>query len=176
VLNLRLWAESSHGAFSTAAWSWQRFVSQGFVDNIGYVTRANLLLGPEDPRYLRHNLVHVYSEWLLDHIIGNKDDRLPSEPWLYDGIGEFEALRYEPGELRCVSAGQSPFDVTRIHTADHWMQLRRSPTGSEEYCLAALEIRRIVSRIGWSQLLRLVQRDGMELTGRKLGRRFSSTR
>jgi hypothetical protein len=161
-----------HTRFSKAATGGSISYIQGAGDNVGTITARTLLLGPEDSRYLHHNLVHVYSEWLLDQLIGNAKDVLPAETWLYDGIGEFEALRYAPAHLPCASPGNPPFDVTRIDSARRWLRLRASPMGAEEYCLAALEVRRIVATMGWPALLRLLQKDGIERAGRLLAGRF----
>jgi hypothetical protein len=163
---------ADHASFTRAAARTRSSTVQGEADNVGSVAAGKLLLGPEDSRYLHHNLVHVYSEWLLDHVVGNRSDRLPSQTWLYDGIGELEALRYAPEHLPCAYSGKSPFDVTRIDTAHRWMELRASPVGAEEYCLAALEVRKIVSRLGWSSLLQLLHREGIERAGRFLAKRF----
>jgi hypothetical protein len=146
----------------------QHGITQGFEDNTSAVVHGTLLLGPEERPYLRHNLAHVYTEWLLDRLLRNRTDRLPRGTWLYDGLAEAEALRYAPAGLRCSSAGPLPFDVTRIDTPRAWMATRAGPFGSVEYCLAALAARRVVREVGWQCVTDALRRDAIERVARQI--------
>ncbi len=113
-----------------------------------------LLVGPLPTTYLRHNLAHVYTEWLIDRLTGNRTDVLPSTPWLYDGLAEYEADRYASTGMRCTLEGSPPLDITTVRTARRWMALRAGPLGPLAYCLAYLQTRALVGRIGWSSIER----------------------
>jgi hypothetical protein len=151
LLQVRVFAD--HRAFAHALRRMQHVSPQSEGDNLSNVVGDSLLLGPVDPSYLRHNLVHVYTEWVLDRLTGNQSDRLPSNPWLYDGIAEFEAYRHEPGSLPCHAGGSPPFNVTAIHSPARWLRLRAGPLGSLEYCLAFLRVRYIVGHTGLWRLV-----------------------
>lgn len=102
-LQIRLFA--SHRTFAVALRSRQGTNPQSSTDDTSAVERGTLLLGPLPAAYLRHNLAHVYTEWIIDRLTGNRTDALPSTPWLYDGLAEYEAYRYEPAGLRCTLNG-----------------------------------------------------------------------
>ncbi len=149
-LRVRLFA--SHLAFARALWSLQDAHPQSSTDNTSSVGHGMLLLGPLPAAYLRHNLAHVYTEWIIDRLTGNHTDALPSIPWLYDGLAEYEAYRYEPAGMHCTLKGPSPFGITKVLTARQWMVLRAGPLGSLEYCLAYAQARALVNRLGWSRI------------------------
>jgi len=60
---------------------------------------------------------------------GNRLDALPPDTWLYGGLAEFEAYRYVPAGMRCVSRAQLPFEITSGRTAHRWLALRAGPFG-----------------------------------------------
>lgn len=149
-LHVRLFA--SHTSFARALRSVQKSYPQSSTDNTSAVERGTLLLGPLPVAYLRHNLAHVYTEWLIDRLTGNRTDALPSIPWLYDGLAEYEAYRYEPAGMHCTLKGPSPFGITKVLTARQWMVLRAGPLGALEYCLAYAQARALVDRLGWARI------------------------
>lgn len=147
---LRIDVYASHDSFARALWLTQRQRPQSSTDDTSSIVRSTLLLGPLPRRYLQHNLAHVYTEWVIDRVTGNVSDALPSNPWLYDGLAEYEAYRYEPAGMPCRVGRNPPFDVTTVHTARRWLALRSGPTGSLMYCLAYVKVRSFVSALGWS--------------------------
>lgn len=90
-----------HASFTAALRKQQATFAQSSEDNTSAIVRGRLLLGPITSHYLRHDLVHVYTEWALDQRTGNRGDALPANPWLYDGIAEVEAYRYVADRLPC---------------------------------------------------------------------------
>lgn len=144
-LHVRLYA--THASFAHALRLQQHRQPQAPLDDTSSVVHGTLLLGPLSASYLQHNLAHVYAEWLIDGLIGNRSGALPSNPWLYDGLAEYEAYRHAPGGMRCSGGTESPFDVTTVRTARRWMALRPGPLGPLEYCLAYLQVRRIIARV-----------------------------
>jgi hypothetical protein len=94
----------------------------------------------------------------MDRLTGNTSDAFPSNTWLYDGLAEYEAYRYAPAGLRCVSGGPPPFDVTSIRTAHAWLTLRPGPLGDLAYCLAYLRVRTLVDEVGWNCVIRVLHR------------------
>jgi hypothetical protein len=151
-LQVRLF--SSHFTFARTLRSLQRTYPQSSTDNSSAIERGTLLLGPLSAAYLRHNLAHVYTEWMIDRLTGNLTDALPSTPWLYDGLAEYEAYRYEPAGMRCTVTGPRPLEITTVRTARQWTALRAGPLGPLEYCLAYLQTRAVVDRITWSSIER----------------------
>jgi hypothetical protein len=149
-LQVRLFA--SHLTFARALRSLQGTHPQSSTDNASAIEHGTLLLGPMPASYLRHDLAHVYTEWIIDRLTGNRTDALPSIPWLYDGLAEYEAYRYEPAGLRCILKGLPPLDITTVRTARHWMALRAGPLGALEYCVAYTQTRTLVDRVGWSRI------------------------
>lgn len=143
---------ATHAAFARALWSTQRQRPQSTEDNSGGIVHGTLLLGPLPRSYLPHILAHVYSEWVMDRLSGNRSDRLPNGTWLYDGLAEYEAYRYAPAGMMC-SGGFAPFDITTVRTAKRWSALRPGPLGSFEYCLAYLRVLRLVRRMGWTAIV-----------------------
>jgi hypothetical protein len=169
VLSVHIYA--THAAFNRAVHRVQGGVTQGTDDNTSAVVHGTLLLGPEMRAYLRHNLAHVYTEWLLDKALSNRSDRLPRGTWLYDGLAEDEALRYAPAGLHCSSAGSAPLQIMTVDTPRAWMALRAGPLGASEYCLAAVAARRVVRQAGWPCLMSALRHDGMEIVARSIARR-----
>jgi hypothetical protein len=155
-LQIRLFA--SHRTFALALRSLQGTHPQSSTDDTSAVEHGTLLLGPLPAAYLRHNLAHVYTEWIIDRLTGNRTDALPSTPWLYDGLAEYEAYRYAPAGMRCRLSGSPPFDITTVRTARQWMVLRAGPLGALEYCLAYVQTRALVDRVGWSSIRRTMHR------------------
>jgi hypothetical protein len=140
---------ATHPAFTQALWSQQHQRPQTTTDDSSSIVKNTLLLGPLPPAYLWHNLAHVYTEWIVDQITHNSSDALPSDPWLYDGLAEYEAYRYAPSGFTC-SGGPSPIlDVTKIRTARQWLALRAGPLTSVVYCLSYLRVRALVAHAGW---------------------------
>jgi hypothetical protein len=162
-LTVRLYP--SHAAFAAALWRQQHTRPQSPLDDTSSIRGSTLLLGPEQPAYLAHDLVHVYAEWLMDRLSGNSSDRLPPEPWLYDGLAEVEASRYAGAGWQCAVHGPPPFDVTHLHTARAWLVRRAGPWGSLEYCLAEAAAQRAVRRLGWRHVLALIRREGWKRAG-----------
>jgi hypothetical protein len=156
-LQVRLYA--SHATFAAALRSLQGAHPQSSEDNTSAVVHNTVLIGPVPESYLHHNLAHVYTEWIIDRLTGNRTDTLPSTPWLYDGLAEYEAYRYEPAGMRCSIGGPLPLNVTIIRTARQWMALRAGPLGTLEYCLAYAQTRALVQRIGWSSVRRALHRS-----------------
>jgi hypothetical protein len=157
---LRVTLYASHRSFARALWSLQRQKPQSALDNTGSIVHGALLLGPVPRQYLEHNLAHVYAEWMIDRLTGNRLDALPPFTWLYDGLAEFEAYRYAPAGMRCIVHTQPPFDITSVRTARRWLELRAGPLGALEYCLAYTQVRTIVASLGWSAIVRLLHRSG----------------
>jgi len=151
---LRVVLYASHSAFARALWRIQGTRPQGTVDDSGSIVRGLLLLGPAGDSYVRHNLAHVYTEWVMDKLSGNASDALPGGTWLYDGLAEYEAMKYAPGGIDCREMGRPPLDVTTLTTPARWMAMRASPFGSLAYCLASLSVRAVIERIGWRHLVR----------------------
>jgi hypothetical protein len=155
---LRLHLYASHVTFARALQSLQGSHPQSSMDNTSTIVRNTLLLGPLPASFLQHNLAHVYTEWIIDRLTGNRTDALPSTPWLYDGLAEFEAYRYEPAGLRCALKGPLPLDITIVRTARQWMSIRSGPLGALEYCLAYAQTHNLVKHIGWSNIQRTLHR------------------
>ncbi len=149
-LKVRLYA--SHASFARALYAAQHARPQSSTDNTSEVVDDTLLLGPVASSYLQHNLAHVYTEWIVDRLTGNRTAVLPSTPWLYDGIAEYEAFRYDPAGLRCSLKGPPVLDITIVRTARQWLSIRSGPLGDLEYCLAYLQTRALIARIGWSSI------------------------
>lgn len=143
---------ASHWGFARAFRSRQGAHPQSSTDDASAIVRNTLLLGPLPTAYLQHNLAHVYTEWIIDRLTSNRTDALPSTPWLYDGLAEYEAYRYEPADLRCVLRGPSQFDITTVRTARQWLARRAGPLGALEYCLAYARTHDLVRRLGWSSV------------------------
>jgi hypothetical protein len=140
---------ATHPSFTHALWAQQRQRPQTTTDDSSSIVRNTLLLGPLPASYLWHNLAHVYTEWIIDQLAHNSSDALPSDPWLYDGLAEYEAYRYAPGGLVCKGGPSPVLDVTRIHTARQWLALRAGPLGSLVYCLSYLRVHSLVAHAGW---------------------------
>jgi len=157
---LRVELFASHRSFARALWSLQRQLPQGALDNTSSIVHGALLLGPLRRQYLQHNLAHVYTEWVIDRLTGNRLDALPPDTWLYDGLAEFEAYRYVPAGMRCVSRAQLPFEITSVRTAHRWLALRAGPFSSLTYCLAYIRVRALVARVGWSAIVHLLRQPG----------------
>ena len=157
-LTLRVYA--THSSFARALWRDQRTRPQNELDDTSSIVHDTLLLGPAPSAYLWHNLAHVYTEWIIDQTVGNRSDTLPSDPWLYDGLAEYEAYRQAPPGLRCSSGSTVPFDVTQIRTAQQWLAVRAGPLGSLEYCLSYLSARSFVQRVGWSRVVTILHGSG----------------
>ena len=151
---------ATHHSFARALWREQQTRPQNELDDTSSIVRATLLLGPAPTVYLWHNLAHVYTEWIIDRTVGNRSDMLPSDPWLYDGLAEYEAYRQAPRGLRCSGGNPPPFDVTHIRTARLWLAVRAGPLGSLEYCLSYLRVRSLVQRVGWSRVVTILHRSG----------------
>lgn len=158
--HLSIQVYASHRSFARALWRTQRTRPQNTLDDTSSIVHDTLLLGPAPSAYLWHNLAHVYTEWIIDRTVGNRSDTLPSDPWLYDGLAEYEAYRQPPHGLRCSARSTPPFDVTRIRTAQQWLAVRAGPQGSLEYCLAYLSARSLVQRAGWSRVVTILHRSG----------------
>jgi len=156
---LRIELLPTHRSFARALWHLQWLRPQSPLDNMSNVVRSRLLIGPEEPAYLHHNLAHIYTEWVLDRLTDNRSDALPRNPWLYDGLAEYEAYRYAPSGMRCSTRVGSLFDVTTIHSPRRWLALRAGPLGSLEYCLAYLRVRTLARRDGWNRMIRLLRRQ-----------------
>lgn len=150
---LRVLLLPTHSAFARALWRLQGARPQGTDDDSGAVVRGLLLLGPEDDPYLRHNLAHVYTEWVMDGLSGNGSDALPNGTWLYDGLAEYEALKYAPAGVECRVRARPPFDVAHLNTPQRWMAMRAGPFGSLAYCLASMKVQAVVERIGLRNLV-----------------------
>jgi hypothetical protein len=156
-LQVHLYA--SHATFTAALRSLQGAHPQSSEDNTSSVVHSTVLIGPVPASYLHHNLAHVYTEWIIDRLTGNRTDALPSIPWLYDGLAEYEAYRYEPAGMRCSLQGPLPLNVTIIRTARQWLALRAGPLGTLEYCLAYTQTHALVQRIGWSSVRQALHRS-----------------
>jgi hypothetical protein len=157
---LRVELYASHRSFAAALWSSQRQRPQSALDNTSSIVHGDLLLGPAPRQYLQHNLAHVYTEWVIDRLTGNRLDALPPDTWLYDGLAEFEAYRYAPAGMRCTVRAELPFDITSVRTAHRWLALRAGPLGALAYCLAYTQVRAIVARAGWSTIAHLLHHPG----------------
>jgi len=157
-LTVRVYA--THGSFARALWRTQRTRPQNELDDTSSIVHDTLLLGPAPPAYLWHNLAHVYTEWITDRTVGNRSDILPSDPWVYDGLAEYEAYRQAPRGLQCSGGSMTPFDVTQIRTARQWLVMRAGPLGSLEYCLSYLSVRSLVQRVGWPRVVTILHRSG----------------
>ena len=151
---------ATHRSFARALWRQQRTRPQNELDDTSSIVHDRLLLGPAPAAYLWRNLAHVYTEWIIDRTVGNRSDILPSNPWLYDGLAEYEAYRQAPRGLRCSGGSTPPFDVTQIRTAQQWLALRAGPLSSLEYCLAYLSARSLVQRVGWTTVVTILHRSG----------------
>jgi hypothetical protein len=154
VLQVHLYA--THAAFATALYALQHARPQSSMDDTSEVVNNTLLLGPINPPYLQHNVAHVYTEWILDRLTGNRLAVLPSTPWLYDGLAEYEAYRYAPAGMRCSVKAPTVLDITDVRTAQQWLSIRAGPLGDLEYCLAYVQTRALVARVGWSSVVRLL--------------------
>src|SRR5947209_5677974 len=73
-LQVRLY--STHVAFAGALRSVLGAHPQSSEDNTSAVVHNTLLIGPVPASYLHHNLAHVYTEWLIDRLTGNRTDAL----------------------------------------------------------------------------------------------------
>jgi hypothetical protein len=153
---LRIELYATHRAYARQLWLQQQERPQTRADDSSNIVHGVLLLGPLPSSYLRHNLAHVYTEWVLDRLTGNRRDSLPPNPWLYDGLAEFEAYRYAPAGFRC-SVSAAPFDITRVRTPRQWLALRGGPLSPMEYCLAYLRVREVVRHLGWQCVLRTLR-------------------
>ena len=157
---LRVQLFASHSSFARALWTRERERPQSDQDDTANVYHGVLLLRPTPSAYLRHNLIHVYAEWVLDRLTGNRNDVLPADPWLYDGMAEYEAYRYAPDALPCRVGHDPPFDLTAVRTARQWLALRAGPLGSLEYCLAYTRVHSLVARVGWGSIVRALHIGG----------------
>jgi hypothetical protein len=140
---------ATHRSFAGALWAQQRQRPQTDTDNSSSIVRNTLLLGPLPAPYLWHNLAHIYTEWIVDRLTHNVSDALPSDPWLYDGLAEFEAYRYAPEGLTCSATASPIVDVRQIRTARQWLALRAGPLGPITYCLSYVRVRTLVAHAGW---------------------------
>lgn len=155
---LQVYLYASNATFARALLSRQGAHPQSSMDSTSAIVRNTLLLGPVPASYLQHNLAHVYTEWIIDRLTRNRTDALPSTPWLYDGLAEYEAYRYEPAGMRCALQGPLPFDITIVRTARQWRSLRAGPLGALEYCLAYARTHHLVQQIGWLSIQRTLHR------------------
>jgi len=156
---LRIEMYATHRSFARALWREQKQRPQTALDDTSNITHDTLLVGPVSAPYLWHNLAHVYTEWVMDGITGNRSDALPPDPWLYDGLAEYEAHRYAPKSMPCSVGSAHPLDVTDVRTAKGWLALRSGPMGSLEYCLASIEVTHEVKRRGWHFIVRALHRQ-----------------
>lgn len=156
---LRIELFATHRSFARALWRERRQRPQTPLDNTSAIVHGTLLCGPLPAAYRRHNLAHVYTEWVIDRLTGNTLDALPPNPWLYDGLAEYEAYRYVPAGLHCTSGSSPPFDITSIRTARAWMALRPGPLGDLEYCLAYLSVRTLVNSVGWGCVVHVLHQQ-----------------
>lgn len=161
---------ADHASFAAALRRQQGTSAQSDEDNTSAIVRGHLLLGPSSPGYVRHDLVHVYTEWALDRLTGNRRDALPANPWLYDGIAEYEAYRYVSSGLPCRANIPLPFSVIALRTPDQWLRMRGGPLVALEYCAAYLQARGLIEREGWIHVLETIHRYGWQKAGALLGR------
>ncbi len=166
-LTVDLYAD--HASFAAALRRQQHTSAQSDEDNTSAIVRGHLLLGPASAGYARHDLVHVYTEWALDRLTGNRRDALPANPWLYDGIAEYEAYRYVSSGLPCRADIPLPFNVTALRTPDQWLRMRGSPLVALEYCAAYLRVRGLIEREGWTRVLETIHQYGWRKGGALLG-------
>jgi hypothetical protein len=145
ILLVRLYA--SHRAFAHALHTLEGVWPEGDADTSGNIVRGVLPLGPPNA-YLRHNLAHTYTEWVLDRLTHNRSDRQPNPAWLYDGIAEWEAAR-RTAPLPCHLSGPYPLQLSSLTTARQWWRTRAGIYGGLAYCEAADEASRLITRVGW---------------------------
>ena len=145
---LRVDLYGAHAGFERAVRRLGGTPPQGLTDNTGSVIADTLPVGPVSVPYLRHNLAHVYAEWIVDRLTGNRAGALPAMTWLYDGLAEYEAYRYAPAGMQCALKGHASLDITTVRAAGQWLALRDGPFGALEYCLAYARTRALVRRIG----------------------------
>jgi hypothetical protein len=155
-LVIRLYA--SHHAFGRELHHLEGVWPEGAGDNTGNIVRGTLPLGPWTPR-LAHSLAHIYTEWLMDRLTGNADDRQPSPAWLYDGIAEYEANRRSPPSV-CALHGQYPLPLSDLQTRGQWWAIRAGPLEGFEYCEAEDAAARIIRRVRWTEVVRLLRSSG----------------
>lgn len=151
----RLYA--THRAFAAVLHRSQGVWPQGRQDDLGNVAGNTLPIGPHPP-YLTHNLSHVYTEWLLDRLTHNRSDRQPSPAWLYDGIAEYEADR-RGGALPCRIPGTFPLPLSSLASPQQWWRIRATAFGDLAYCEARIAAERLITRVGWDRVARLLRRD-----------------
>jgi hypothetical protein len=160
TLHVRIFA--THHAYTVALWSFQRQRPQTPSDDSSAIVDATWLLGPLPTTYVPHTVLHVYTEWLLDRITGNRRDQLPPNTWLYDGLGELEAYRYgpsvTPGIATCHGTASFPIDITAIRRPAAWLAMRAGPLSSIGYCLAYGRVRSLVRTVGWTCLVKNLHR------------------
>lgn len=156
ILTIRLFA--TQVAFARALRRQQGIAPQGPSDALGNVTYGTLLLGPPNALF-RHNLAHVYTEWVLDLLTHNRSDRQPDPAWLYDGIAEWEASRVA-GSLPCSIPGAFPLPLHSLVTARQWLSVRGTVNGGLEYCEAQLAAGRLIHRVGWTRVRFLLAHSG----------------
>jgi hypothetical protein len=131
---------------------------EGRQDTTGNVVHGVMPIGPPNA-YLEHNLAHIYTEWVLDRLTHNTDDRQPSPAWLYDGIAEWEADRVGT-PLSCHLTTPYVLPLASIASPRQWWATRATIFGGLEYCEAESATARLVDRTGWDRLVTLLHRAG----------------
>ncbi len=153
LLTVRLYA--THSAFARALHRLEGVWPQGAEDTSGNVVHGILPLGPVNA-VLPHNLSHVYTEWVMDRLTGDTSDRQPDPAWLYDGIAEWEADRRSV-PVPCSLSGAFPLTLSSLASPAHWWATRAGIFGGLEYCEARDGAARLIARVGWQHLVRLLQ-------------------
>lgn len=149
---------ATHAGFARALYDLDGVRPEGTGDTVGNVVNATLPLGPPNS-FLRHNLAHVYTEWILDRLTHNSADRQPNPAWLYDGIAEWEADRYSD-PLPCSLHGAYPLALTAIASEPQWWHTRAGLFGGLEYCEAKLAAQHLIHRVGFSAVRALLHSSG----------------
>jgi hypothetical protein len=148
MITLRFYA--SHIAFAAALYRLEGVWPERRGDNVGNIAGDVLPLGPH-PGLLRHNLAHVYTEWVLDRLTGNDVDRQPAPAWLYDGIAEYEADR-RAAAVPCRLNGGYVVPLGQISAPKDWWRVRGGIYQGLEYCEAEDAAARIVKRVDWARI------------------------
>jgi hypothetical protein len=151
-LTVRLYR--SHASFARALKQLEGIEPEGSGDALGNVVHGILPLGPPNS-FLEHNLVHVYTEWVLDQLTLNRSDRQPNPAWLYDGLAEWEADR-RGAPLPCRLTGTYPLPLKAIAAPDQWWTTRAGINAGLEYCEARVAAGRLIRRAGWNTVRRLL--------------------
>jgi hypothetical protein len=156
LLTVHIYA--SHQAFGRALHRLEGVWPQGDMDASGNVVHGVLPLGPPNA-YLRHNLAHIYTEWVMDRLTHIVRDRQPSPAWLYDGIAEWEAdRRSQSPPCHMLEPYLLPLDSLR--SPQSWWRMRGGPLGGVAYCEAKTAAAALIDRVSWARTRQMMRASG----------------